>query len=109
MKKILFTACAIIAVSLAGHAQTTRDDGQADIDDKIQQEPPREPQRRVEQSAAPATPAQQNAQAVQDAEAKRKEEVERSTGQPVENPAKKTKPVPEGRLSQPDSKPMKTN
>ena len=109
MKKILFTACALIAFSLAGHAQTTRADGQADIDDKIQQEPPREPQRQVEKAAAPATPAQQNAQAQQQAEEKRKEEVERATGQPVENPAKKTKVVPEARLSQPDSKRLKTN
>lgn len=109
MKRVFFTACALMAISLAGHAQTTRDDGQADIDDKIQQEPPREPQRQVEKAAAPATPAQQNAEAQQQAEEKRKEEVERSTGQPVKNPAKKTKPLPEARMSQPDSKPLKTN
>ena len=109
MKKIFFTAFAIFAFSLASQAQNTRDDAgqQSEIDDRIQQEPPREPQRDVERKAAPSTPAQQNAEAQQKAEQKRKEELERSTGQPANNPAKKDKQIQPARLSEPDSKPLK--
>ncbi len=89
-------------------AQTTRDDGRTDLDDKIQQQPPREVQRRIENAAAPSTPAQQNAQAQQQAVEKRKKEIERSTGQSAENPAKDNTIIPQSRLSEPDSKPLKS-
>jgi hypothetical protein len=108
MKNIFYTACMILAFTWAGQAQTTRDDGQADVDDKIQQEPPRDVQRRVENAAAPTTPVQQNAQAQQQAEDKRKKEIERSTGQSAENPAKSNTIVPRATLSEPDSKPLKS-
>jgi len=107
MKKIFFTAAMFLALGWASHAQTTREDGQADIDDKIQQEPPREVQRRVENAAAPSTPAQQNAQAEQQAVEKRKKEIERSTGQSAKNPAKENTIIPKPRLSEPDSKPIR--
>jgi hypothetical protein len=108
MKKIFYTACTVFAFTLAGHAQATRDQGHADVDDKIQQEPPREIQRRIETAAAPTTPVQQNARAEQQAEEKRKKEIERSTGQSAENPAKNNTVIPKANLSEPDSKPLKS-
>jgi Skp family chaperone for outer membrane proteins len=108
MKKLFCTAIMLFAFTWA-QAQTTRDDGQADVDDKIQQEPPREVQRRVENLAAPSMPTQQNAQAEQQAIEKRKREMERATGQSAENPAKNNTVVPQARLNEPDSKPLKTN
>src|SRR6478672_2376482 len=101
MKKLMYTAVALFAFAWAGQAQTTRDDGQADVDDKIQQEPPREVQRRIENAAAPSTPAQQNAQAEQQAIEKRKKEMERATGQSAENPAKNNTVIPKSKLSEP--------
>ena len=108
MKKIIFTAGLLIAFAFAGQAQVTRDDGQADLDDKLQQEPPRETQRRLENAAAPSAQTQQNAQAEQQAIENRKKEIERSTGQSAENPAKNNTIIPQPRLSEPDSKPLKT-
>ena len=109
MKKIFCTACMLFAFTWVTQAQTTRDDGQADTDDKVQQEPPREVQRRVENAASPTAPTQQNTQAQVQAEDKRRKELERSTGQSAENPAKNNTVVPQARLSEPNSKPLKTN
>ena len=108
MKHLFYTAFALVAFTFAGRAQTTRDDGQADIDDKIQQEPQRDVQRQVERSAAPSTPAQQNAQARQQADETRRKEIERSTGQSADNPAMNNTVLPKARLNEPDSKPLRT-
>lgn len=109
MKTIFFTICAFFAFTLVSQAQTTRED-QGDVQDKIQQEPPREEQRRVENAAAPTNPQAQNNQSQRDADEKLKKEKERSTGKEAENPAvKNTTVTPKGKLSEPDSKPLKSN
>lgn len=108
MKTILFTVCAFFAFIFASQAQTTRED-QYDVQDKIQQEPPRQAQRRVENAATPTNPQAQNEQDQRAADEKLKKEKERSTGKEAENPAvRNTTVTPKGTLSEPDSKPLKT-
>ncbi len=58
-----------------------------DVQDKIQQEPPREQQRTVERTAANAEVNSQNNKAVRDGEAKLEKEIEKATGKESKNPA----------------------
>lgn len=109
MKTIFYAACLFFAFATVGKAQTVREETQDDFDDKLQQEPPRDGQRTLERVAAPSTPAQQNAKAQAEAEEKRKKEIERATGQSADNPAKNNTIIPQPRLSEPVSKPLKSN
>lgn len=84
MKKILFSILAIGAFSVAS-AQVDTQNG--DDQDKIQQEPVRDPQKTVERTAAKTEVNAQNNKAVRAGEAKLEKEVEKSTGKDNKNPA----------------------
>lgn len=112
MKTIFLTVCAFFAFAVAS-AQRTPDELQNDnddIQDKLQQEPPLTQQRRIENAATPTTPKAQNAKDNREAEERLRKERERSTGKESKNPAiENTTITPTGKLSEPDSKPLKQN
>ena len=85
MKKIFFTSIALFAFIFSASSQEDRDND--NIQDKIQQEPPREPQKAVDRAARQANINEQNNRNVREAEEKLQQEKERSTGKPRANPA----------------------
>ncbi len=105
MKKIFFTVCALFALTVAS-AQTTRDDGD-NIDEKLQQQAPRETQRQVENAARANTPQAQHNQDMKAAEEKIRKEKERSTGKDSKNPAENTQGLPPSKQIEPASTPVK--
>lgn len=89
----------------AGLAQVER----GNADDKIQQEPPRPAQAATERAARQADVNAQNNKSVRASEDRIENEVERSTGKPMENPAvDNPKTVRPPALSDPVSAPVGT-
>lgn len=112
MKKLM-TICAAVAFAFSVQAQSSpeeQQDQQEAIQDKIQQEPPRETQLRVENATVrdANNPNQQNDKAKREQEELVKKEKERSTGQEDKNPAQSNpQTVKPATTSEPVSKPLK--
>lgn len=89
MKKLFLTTAVFFTFTIAAFAQVDNGETQQeDIDDKIQQEPPRETQRTLERTTTQqADITTKNAQNVRAAEEKIKKEKEKSTGKESTNPA----------------------
>ena len=106
--KTLLTIFAFFAFAFSASAQTTLED-RDNTDDKMQQEPPREPQAAVENAARQADVNAQNNKAQNESEDLVKKEKERSTGKEEKNPAQTNTTVtpPPAQMSEPVSKPSK--
>jgi Ni/Co efflux regulator RcnB len=83
MKKILLSFTVFIAFSAVMSAQQERDN----VDDRQQQEPPREAQLATDRAARQADVNTQNSQNVIQSEDRLRSETERSTGKEMKNPA----------------------
>ncbi|HEX9981000.1 MAG TPA: hypothetical protein VGB50_10605 [Flavobacterium sp.] len=82
MKTIIYTALILMFTTIAS-AQTDNDA----VQDRIQQEPPRETQTGVERAARQAAVNDQNNNNVIDSQDRLESETERSTGKDMKNPA----------------------
>ncbi|HLA56426.1 MAG TPA: hypothetical protein VK623_10020 [Flavobacterium sp.] len=88
MKKIFLAVGAFLAFTAAASAQVEKTDTQQeDVQDKIQQEPPRETEKAVERAADVDAKNRKNVRA---ADEKLKKEKEKSTGKESKNPAEAT-------------------